>query len=317
MYQDSGSAGQSPHQTLGYPKMFTASTHLKSSVIPSFAFLSHLLYPVQTPIVYNKRQNLLILWTAYQNPHRVGEPQLGQLHKVKQQLLGEQPCPPLDEAEPGRTAASLHGTLRAPHQRARSAPTQLATMSPRASIQPGFLQFHPMLCFFFPSVGCCKIQPSFHLFRRRIEFIPWVSHRVPGPQNPSVTAFFLRQDYTSSPFTYNTSCAAPGCKLLSSHQQGPCYNPSESLQGFSYERSKFSARVQTSFTDPENTLSAPAGPFCRHSAQRGDSRESSVLETLWNVNTSEWLFFSFHRKLGAGWGRKRSSLLSWMPDKII
>lgn len=41
----------------------------------------------------------------------------------------------------------LHGTLRAPHQPACSAPTQLATMSPKASIQSGFLQFHPMFCF--------------------------------------------------------------------------------------------------------------------------------------------------------------------------
>lgn len=74
--------------------------------------------------------------------------------------------------------------------------------------------FIPSCVFFFLSVRCCKSQPSFHLLHVGIEFIPCANHRAPSPQNPSVTAVFPRQDYTSSPYTHNTTCAAPGLQII-------------------------------------------------------------------------------------------------------
>lgn len=220
--------------------------------------------------------------------------------------------PPWDGTDLGCIAASLPLSPRALDRPARPAPAQFCyshTMQPwhRSPViatqeRPKGLTSArlPTVSFqvFFLSVGCCKSQPTFHLLHVGIEFIPCANHRALSPQNPSVIAVFpeTRLYILPIPTQYHL-CSPRACKLLHSHHQGTSYDPSESPQGFSYERSKFRAGMQTSFTDPESMLSAPMGPFCRHPAQRGDSREASLLETLWNANTSEWLFFLISQKI--------------------
>ena len=285
----------------------------KLSVTPSFAFLSHHPRSAQTPTVYQKRQNswsfeLHTKILTGTRSHSLDSCWKGSSRSSLQAwgetmtVLKEHHCPPWDGTDPGCTAASLPLTPRAAGQPARPAQTQLCynqhnaalaqephdhnfKKGPWASIWPCFLQFHSK-GFFFLAVGCCKIHPSFHHLHTEIEFIPCANHRAPSPQNPSVTAIF-HDKIIHPPYTHTIRPVQPqGRKLLLSHHQGNSYDPWESLQGFSYERSKFRAGMQTSFTDPENMLSAPVGPFCRHPAQRGDSRESSAPETLWSANTS-------------------------------